>query len=136
MRRLPLLCLDFDGVIHSYEKGWQDGKIYGSATPGFFEWLEEALQHFQICVYSARSRNLAGIAMMRSWLEREEHRCRGTASLTSTLTFASSKPSAFLTLDDRALRFTGNWGDFPPSELRRFVPWNDPRSPASNSEPR
>ena len=34
------------------------------------------------------------------------------------------KPPALMTIDDRALTFTGKWADFAPDSLLRFRPWN------------
>ena len=39
---LPILCLDFDGVIHDYRQGWKGGALYGHVTAGFYAWAEDA----------------------------------------------------------------------------------------------
>ena len=51
-----ILCLDFDGTIHSYESGWQGADII-SDTPvsGAFDFIKITVQHFDVHVYSARS---------------------------------------------------------------------------------
>jgi hypothetical protein len=125
----PTLCIDFDGVIHSYEKGWQNGVIYGDVTPGFFEWAEQAAQHFDLVVYSSRSKTEDGINAMMAWLYEQRKKWRAAGGMHEieaplSFKFANEKPAAFLTIDDRAVRFEGNWASLDPLALRAFKPWN------------
>jgi hypothetical protein len=130
----PTLCVDFDGVIHSYERGWQNGEIYGTVTRGFFEWVERVRHDFELVIYSSRSKDEAGIIAMTLWLHEQRNawiKAGGQRHPTEPLTFnfADKKPAAWLTIDDRCVRFDGSW-DNPLLEseaLRRFKPWNAQR---------
>jgi hypothetical protein len=125
----PTLCIDFDGVIHDYRDGWQNGAITGDVTPDFFNWATEAAKQFELVVYSSRSKDPALAKAMKEWIEVkqrdwEDHH-PGTATWDLTFTFTSEKPAAFLTIDDRAIRFDGDWSapELNPDRLRAFEPW-------------
>jgi len=133
----PILCIDFDGVIHSYDRGWQNGEIYGTVTEGFWEWAAEAKKYFQLVVYSSRRKTPDGRTAMWSWMKHEwgkwYHRQAqidapggGESPQISyqDFEFASEKPPAFLTIDDRSIQFSGNWAIIPPAALINFRPWN------------
>lgn len=125
----PILCIDFDGVIHSYERGWQDGVIYGSVTYGFFEWAEAAAQHFKLVIYSSRSKSDDGVLAMSTWLAEQRRLWRAQGGMHTvddelSFEFAREKPPAFLTIDDRAVQFRGDWSSLAPTSLRAFRPWN------------
>jgi hypothetical protein len=126
--RKPILCLDFDGVIHDYKEGWRNGVIYGNITPGFFEWAEQAAKVFKLVVYSSRSSTPEGQNAMVLWLagQRAAWRLLGGKSGNDPLAFefADKKPPAFLTIDDRAVTFKGSWDSLEPELLRAFKPWN------------
>lgn len=122
----PILCLDFDGVCHSYTSGWKGTtNIPDDAVPGLFEFLEQAVLHFDIQVYSSRSNQEGGIEAMQFWFVEQRKKWReagGQGSEVLTISFPKEKPAAFVGLDDRVLTFEGNWPDV--ETLRKFKPWN------------
>jgi len=127
----PTICIDFDGVIHSYENGWQDGAIYGEVVPGFFEWVERVRDQFNLVIYSSRSKDDAGVTAMGLWLHEKRNKWIAAGGQRNpveqlTMEFAHEKPAAWLTIDDRAIRFTGDWNDSSLSAeaMRAFKPWN------------
>ncbi len=133
----PILCLDFDGVIHSYKSGWvQADFIPDPPVPGAFQFIHSALEHFQVVVFSSRSKEAGAIRMMQTWTEywarrelsNEEPDYAANAVINAVAwnkdAWPVTKPAAFLTIDDRALRFTGMWPEFDPKELLNFKPWN------------
>jgi hypothetical protein len=50
------VAIDFDGVIHKYSKGWQDGTIYDDPIPGAFEMIRYLMQEdYSVFIMSVRS---------------------------------------------------------------------------------
>lgn len=141
----PILCLDFDGVLHSYSSGWKGATaIPDPPTPGAMMFLYHAIYKFDVQIYSSRSGQVGGIQAMREWLEYHvadffDCTFAGAPSdmdkrdeVLAGISFPASKPAAFVTIDDRALCFTGNWSDFYPDDLLEFKPWNkQSKSPSS-----
>ena len=126
----PVICIDFDGVIHSYERGWQGGEIYGTVVPGFFGWAIAAAEGFDLVVYSSRSKDAALADKMKSWfwgqftqwcLRNDED----PDTVPLNVTFAHEKPAAWLTIDDRAIQFRGDWADpaLSSAAIKSFKSW-------------
>lgn len=114
----PILCLDFDGVIHSYISPWKGpGHIPDPPVPGAKEFIDEALRYFTIVIYSSRSISEDGLYAMKRYMV--DNLGLGIAS---QLAYANKKPAAFLTIDDRAMLFTGTFPN--PQSLLQFKPWN------------
>lgn len=130
----PILCIDFDGVIHSYERGWQDGEIYGHVVTGFFEWAEKAKEHFRLMIYSSRSKTDDGVIAMGKWLHEQRRAWRirteypNNGPEPTEFEITHEKPAAFLTIDDRAICFKGDWSatELDPVVMCGFRPWNQP----------
>jgi len=115
----PILCLDFDGVLHSYTSSWKGADVVPDPpVPGALEFMIEAEKYFTIKIYSSRSNQPGGIKAMHDWI------CKHLGYEPDFLVeaFPTEKPPAFLTIDDRAIQFTGT---FPSIQsLIDFKPWN------------
>lgn len=129
--RKPILCLDFDGVIHSYSSGWKGADVIPDPpVADALEWMNEALDHFEVHVFSSRSNQPGGIDAMKAWLREwavnllRDGRFEDDPMLCwlDLIKWPTEKPPAMITLDDRALTFEGTWPRF--DDLKAFKPWN------------
>lgn len=118
-----IILVDFDGVLHSYTQGWQGADVVGDPpVPGAIAWLRSMLadERFDVQVYSSRSRQDGGIGAMVNWLVTHGM----SADEVDALKWPTQKPAAFLTIDDRAICFSGT---FPALDaVANFKPWNKP----------
>lgn len=126
----PIICLDFDGVVHSYSSGWRGARnIPDPPVAGALDFMDKALNAgFDVVIHSSRARYWGGISAMKSWLKRHaladgrwyEY---GFGRGLEDVRFTRWKPAALVTLDDRAIRFDGT---FPhPKEAALMKPWNN-----------
>ena len=94
----PTICIDFDGVLHLYSKGWQEGVVYDDPIEGAQDACWDLMeQGFYLVVLTARTE----WEPVYEWLERW-----GFPPMEVT----NVKIPADVYLDDRAVRFT-DWQD-------------------------
>lgn len=95
------VCVDFDGVIHAYSKGWNDGTCYDEAVPGAFDAIKKLrAKGYEVIVLTARPVEAAGKWFLDHWPNTHDD----IPQITNT------KPIAIAYIDDRGIRFT-NWTD-------------------------
>jgi len=104
------LAIDFDGVIHTFDKGFFDGTCYGEPIPGSLEAIKALSKKFRIIIFTAKAKpdrplinGKTGVELVREWLEKY-----GVLEYVHDIT--SEKPRAMLYIDDNAYRFE-NWND-------------------------
>jgi hypothetical protein len=122
--------MDFDGVIHSYTSGWKGAdKIPDPPVPGAFDFLAMASNYFEVHIFSSRTHQQGGSEAMQNWIWKEvtgsdydpDNTCCVPVWVLK-LKFPENKPPAMISIDDRAITFTGIFPD--PKELLNFKPWN------------
>lgn len=135
----PILCLDFDGVIHSYSSGWKGaGVIPDPPVAGAMRFIWDATEYFRVAIFSSRSNQPHGIYAMKKWLrfhftdfwQADRTTCDDKLA---EIEWPTEKPAAFITIDDRALMFDGTWPRL--DDIKTFQPWNKRPVGATGSFP-
>jgi hypothetical protein len=49
------VAIDFDGVIHAYSRGWQDGSIYDEPVSGWLDALGSLMRQYAVFVHTSRN---------------------------------------------------------------------------------
>lgn len=132
--RKLLLCLDVDATVHGYQSGWLGAdRLPDPPVPGAMDAIRRYQDMFRVALYSARTGQPGGLHAMRAWLHTHLVAAFGRDEgdrVFLAVEWPLSKPPAHVTLDDRAVTFTGTW---PALEaLASFVPWNR-RDPADEA---
>jgi hypothetical protein len=121
MKRFDI-SIDLDGVINSYKSGFTgDDDFPDAPNPGAVEWLNMLTQNgIRWCIFSTRNLSPWAIPKMYSWLEKNGV---DVTHLDILEDFPSKKPNAHVMLDDKGLRFEGDFSFLTPDFIRNIKPW-------------
>jgi hypothetical protein len=129
----PILCLDFDGVIHSYTSGWKGADVIPDPpVQGAVGFLLDASDHFRTAIFSARSNQPGGIEAMQMYIFDHLHDAllSGTADrVFNSLEWPAEKPAGCITIcnHDIIFVFVSDLARWPSIDsLKSFKPWNKP----------
>jgi hypothetical protein len=95
------VCLDFDGVIHSYRSGWCGSEVIPDPPiHGTREAIAQLRKRYRVVVHSARCATDSGYEAVQAWLAKHNIEIDDVCRY---------KPPATIYVDDRAIPFRGDW---------------------------
>jgi len=100
--------------------GWKGANVIPDPpVKGAIDFILAAVRRFDVAIYSSRSHQDGGIRAMQGYLIANG---LNWEFVVHDLMWPDHKPPAMVTIDDRALTFTGDWPDI--EWLLDYKPWN------------
>jgi hypothetical protein len=104
------IAIDFDGVIHNFDKGYHDGTCYGAPIPGSLVALKNLSKKHNIIIFTAKAKpnrplvnGKTGIELVTEWLEKHN-------VMKYVTEVTAEKPRSQIYIDDKGYRFE-NWNE-------------------------
>ena len=104
------LAIDFDGVIHTFDKGFHDGTCYGDPIEGVYNALDKLSKDYNLIIFTAKIKKdrplvngKTGLELVEEWLEAYDLK-----KFISEIT--CEKPRACYYIDDKAIEFK-SWSE-------------------------
>lgn len=105
----PVIALDFDGVLNNY-CGWKGENQLYEPLPCLEDFLKELNKEYTVIIFTCRT-----VSKVYTWLEQY-----GLREYIKVVT--ETKPKAHIYVDDRALKFEGNYLE-TLNQINKFKTW-------------
>tara|TARA_R110002051_G_scaffold284135_1_gene346170 strand:+ start:3510 stop:3905 length:396 start_codon:yes stop_codon:yes gene_type:complete len=107
---LKNVAIDFDGVVHTFDKGFHDGTCYGEPIEGSLKALKQLSESYNIVIFTAKAKpnrplvnGKTGTELVIEWLTNHN-------VMQYIQEVTAEKPRAQLYIDDKGYHFE-NWSD-------------------------
>ena len=103
------IAIDFDGVLHRFDKGYFDGTCYGEPVTGALDAIKYLSTKYNIIIFSSKClpdrplvSGATGRELIIGWLQKHD-------ILKYIKDVTHIKPRAQFYIDDKAIEFKDNW---------------------------
>lgn len=107
---LKNIAVDFDGVIHNFDKGFHDGTCYGDPLPGALDAIKTLSTKYNVIIFTAKAKpsrplvnGKTGTELVQEWLEKHD-------VMQYVTEITAEKPRSQIYIDDKGYHFQ-NWKD-------------------------
>ena len=104
------IAVDFDGVIHNFDKGFHDGTCYGDPLPGALDAIKTLATKYNDIIFTAKAKpsrplvnGKTGTELVQEWLEEYD-------VMQYVTEITAEKPRSQIYIDDKGYHFQ-NWKD-------------------------
>ena len=116
------ICIDFDGVIHDYSKGYQGEDVFGQMIPNADVGTSVLKKNgWSIIIFTTRKKT----DKLEQWLKEHNIEYDYINENPTQPDNASGKIIADVYLDDRGICFRVMWDSWLLRDIEEFEPWHE-----------